>query len=134
MIDAFDESEVMTTCALRIDGHAYARDGGRELRDLVETCLRQGPAGLTDIEKMAAFFALQRFLLKWGGEQLPRTGREWRAFRELFLEVCWLEPPAEYSPSPNARECTERWDKCYKPRLPEVVHFVRQIHMGTAYR
>ena len=89
------ENAVMT-CALRFNRYAFEsrRDGGT-LADLsrrfVESlCTSDDPA-----ENLAAFFALQRFLGKWGGEQLGDDAREQTAYRLLFLHLYRTDVPPD---------------------------------------
>jgi hypothetical protein len=85
--------DTMITCALRFDGDAYASRLGDDelltrLADRVVETLRTSP---DQNENLAAFYALQRWLYKWGGETLPENSRDRQAFRLLFLHVYRVE-------------------------------------------
>lgn len=85
--------------ALRFDGYKYAasRGGDDSLRRWTErfvATLRMAPQ--TNVNH-AAFFALQHFLGKWGGEMLSIESREHLAYRLLFLHLYRAEVPAKYA-------------------------------------
>jgi hypothetical protein len=127
----FDEDEVLVTCALRFDGYAYISRARFDHQDALEQFFQQGVWPANQFQRMALFFFLQRFLYKWGGEQLPRTSKHWKAFRSLFLLVCRHEVPKEFL-------CTDvdaysKWERVFKPRLEAVSQFIKQLHTSTAY-
>lgn len=116
--------EVMTTCALRFDGWKFFEERDDEqifvtLTDRFVTTLR---VSSDPNENHAAFFALQRYLCKWGGEQLPEFSREHMAFRYLFLHLY----RAEIEPSLRCLEYWERWNSRYAPDAEEHAAEVRE--------
>lgn len=86
--------------ALRFDGYAYAASRGHDGL-LAEWAGRfVATLQLADVEEEnhATFFALQRFLGKWGGETLAEESREHLAYRFLFLHLYRAEIPPEFVP------------------------------------
>ncbi len=90
----------MTTCALRFDGYRWLEaTRGRGANDFtpwsvpVTRTLRLHP---TTEENFAAFFALQRWLFKWGGEMQAESAAGHTAFRFLFLHVHHLPTPPDF--------------------------------------
>ncbi|MBL7646585.1 MAG: hypothetical protein JNK74_10390 [Candidatus Hydrogenedentes bacterium] len=84
---------------------------------------------LTTIERMVTFFAMQRYLYKWGGEYESRQSRGWQQFRELFLSIAECDVPEPYRDDPLYL----RWCEEFIPRLQECIHVVREIHESTEY-
>jgi hypothetical protein len=61
----------------------------------------------TDLnDNLAVFFALQRFLHKWGGEHLTKYSREHVAYDHLFLMLYRQPVPNDFVD----REYVLRWD------------------------
>ena len=99
----YDDLSFIDTCALRFDGYRYAADRGDRmgpelvgfpgLVDRVEKTLEfyENP-----LDNLAVFFALQRFLGKWGGETLPNDAIERIVFKMLFLHLYREEIPERY--------------------------------------
>ncbi|MCC6355232.1 MAG: hypothetical protein IT577_15175 [Verrucomicrobiae bacterium] len=90
----------MITCALRFDGYRWLEaTQGRDPHDfrpwtvpLVQS-LRLHP---TDAESFATYFALQRWLFKWGGEMQSQSAAGHTAFRFLFLHLHHLPTPPDF--------------------------------------
>ena len=90
----------MITCALRFDGYRWLEaTKGHDPHDfrpwtvpLVQS-LRLHP---TDAENFATYFALQRWLFKWGGEMQAESAAGHTAFRFLFLHLHHLPTPTVF--------------------------------------
>ena len=126
----FTEHDILTACALRFDGYKYAEENGAVLSYYCQRLDEIGIDGLTDLERMAAFFAHQRYLCKWGGEALAKEGPTWKSFRELFLRVVECEVPKPYRFADNYYS---RWREGYLPRIQECIAKVRDTHEATIY-
>jgi hypothetical protein len=120
------EDDVLICCALRFDGYAYAEATGLTFPEATDRLVDDDvwPEGRE--ERLAVFFALQRYLYKWGGEYEPREGKCWRVFRTLFLDLHDAEIPARF----RLAEYAEKWDRMDHDRAVAVV---RRIHEMTAY-
>ncbi len=95
-LDPMRISEIQNTCALRFDGYGYVEATQQEFPELnkqIKEALRMYEDPL---KNFAVFFALQRFLCKWGGEQLTKQSSEHVAFDMLYLHLYQLETPQEY--------------------------------------
>lgn len=124
------ESDVLTAWALRFDGYRYASEHDYPNDNGMDTFKRTGDwSHLTDLEKLTAFFRLQRYLCKWGGETLSQRSVTWRAFRQLFLDTVDLSIPEAY----RMRESYEEWARDYAPKRDECVALVAEIHGRTDY-
>ncbi len=88
--------EVQMICALRFGGYRYEDISDQSLAELSEAVV----VSLVFHEEMednfAAYFSLQRYLAKWGGEQLDRETPERIAFDLLFLHLYRQDTPARY--------------------------------------
>lgn len=108
-------SEVQTVCALRFQGYEYEETAGMAvegvtgggLERLIEPLVETLNLHSAQDDNFAAFFGLQRYLFKWGGERLPRESKEHIAFDFLFLHLYRLEPPARFS----NEEYVSRWNR-----------------------
>ena len=90
------EDEILICCALRFDGYAYAEATGLILSEATDRLVADGVWPESREERLAVFFALQRYLGKWGGEREPSNGKCWRVFRTLFLDLHDAEIPERY--------------------------------------
>ena len=131
MIDRteLDERSILSACALRFDGHHYRDTTGLDIDQGIDTFFETGEWRLTQLDQLAHFFLLQRFLGKWGGEYEPLNGKYWRAFRSLFLLVHSYEMPEHYRLQPYYEE----WEREYHPHLEQCVALVRYVHEHTPY-
>jgi len=94
-------NETMQICALRFDGYQWLET----MRSDGELNFAQWTVPLVDnltfhedeTANFATFFALQRFLGKWGGEMLPLSAPEHTAFCFLFLHLHPLPVPAGFA-------------------------------------
>ena len=102
MTDILDH---LTVAALRFDGYKYehSRFGGvasgrpgHGLSQLSEAVITTGRLHPEDADNFGAFFILQRWLCKWGGEQLGLESPDWQAFAKLFLHLRDKECPQEF--------------------------------------
>lgn len=125
----FTERGILTRCALRFDGWKYAEQTGFDHRAAFDAFFATGKWSLTDQEKLACFFLLQRGLCKWDLVYEPLHGKFWRAYRTLFFEVCEMEPQ---EPFRDVRY-VEEWDRDYKPALEKCIEIVRRVHESTEY-
>ena len=124
------ESSVLTAWALRFDGYKYVDEHAYPDDDGMDTFKRTGDwSHLNDGEKLTAFFRLQRYLCKWGGEYLSQRSVTWRAFRQLFLDTADLPIPDAY----RMRDWYEDWATDFAPRRDECVALVAEIHRRTDY-
>ena len=125
------EHNILTTCALRVDGYRYAEAHGVEISYYVDRLLEVGIENLTDEEKLVAFFAYQRHLCKWGGVLLRKNHEDRKQFRELFFRAVHCKVPEEFIFHPNGTY--EEWRRDFLPRLLECVQLVKKIHESTSY-
>lgn len=124
------EDGILRRCALRFDGRRYLRDTGFDPRLALEVYFQTGEFPEDELERWGLYTALHRRLLAWGREGAPRDGREWFAFRALFLELCPHPVPPAYRLTPYADE----WERDWRPRLPELLATVKHVHEHTYYR
>jgi len=90
-------TDAMNLCALRFDGYAFLeslQNTGTpvEFSDLLEPVVKSLILHPDQNRNFAAFFALQRFLFKWGGEHLTAYSSEHIAYDFLFLHLYRLSP------------------------------------------
>ena len=124
-----DITQALTTCALRFDGYAYVDAMARaqsdqpaiDLSHLVDSVV--GSLRLHDNlnDNFAAFFGLQRYLHKWGGEHLTKYSDEHIAYDFLFLDL-YRQTPVAY----RHEEYCRAWDVRYAPRAEEIAAYVRK--------
>jgi hypothetical protein len=119
------------TCALRFDGYLYQQNCGSrmgpdkvdfpELVDRVEKTLELYE---DQLDNFAVFFALQRWLGKWGGETSSNDDPARVAYRFLFLHLYREEIPERF----QWREQTwyTEWERQYKPYQEELAGWVRR--------
>ena len=120
------EEDVLTACALRFDGNRYLGNRTNEFNDkyLVPCIIPEEP-----LDQMALMFLLQRWLLKWGGENEPKNGRYWFTFRDLFLRISRYPVPEEY----QFEDFYFSWVSNYIPFLIEAENLVTDIHKNLNY-
>lgn len=107
-MDDPDLETMLTVCALRFDGYAWvdaACGGVMPQFDPADTALPEDDLGC-----LGRFFALQRFLGKWGGEPLPPDAPERIAFLRLFLRCHNLDIPERW----RSPEYHASWESRYK--------------------
>jgi len=125
------------TCALRFDGYKYEKlCGGRMGPDkvnfptLVERIENTMEFYEDPLDNFAAFFALQRGLGKWGGEQLPADDPARLAFRLLFLHLYREEIPGVFQW--NEQSWAAEWKEKYEPHREQLAAYVRR-HLVLRY-
>ena len=130
--DRSREHDILTGYALRFDGYKYLETRGSEERicAAMDAMTRGETEDLSEIEQMAAFFLQQRFLCKWGGEQLPQFSYPWRIYRELFLSVAKSAVPSDFQHA----EWYISWEREYRNTVQDDIELVRRIHSETRYR
>lgn len=131
-----DITDALSTCALRFDGYAYVDALARtqsdqpaiDLPHLVDAVV--GSLQLHDNlnDNFAAFFGLQRYLHKWGGEHLTKYSDEHIAYDFLFLHL-YRHTPASY----RHEEYCRAWDERYAPRVEEIAAYVRKSFRRIGY-
>jgi hypothetical protein len=118
-----ETEDAVTCCALRFDGYKLA--DVREAPDLLAQLTDQYLATLRlsedPLENLAVFFALQRFLCKWGGDYLSKTAMEHRAYRLLFLHLY----RTEIDPQWRIDEYWREWQGTHAARAEEIAAEVR---------
>lgn len=121
-------TEIQMTCALRFAGYEYEAQvrQGADDRFILAECSCHVVKTLTlfddPLKAFAAFFALQRFLFKWGGERLTKYSPEHVAFDFLFLHLYMREVTEEFS---DERYMTE-WRRFAPERIELAAAHVRQ--------
>jgi hypothetical protein len=123
------EDDVLSACALRFDGYTYEEATGigetdsvgaglaKLIKPIVETRTFQDDQNVN----LAAFFGLQRFLYKWGGEYLTEFADEHVVFRLLFLHLYRADIPAQFRKEPYAAD----WEREYSPHREHYAAAIR---------
>jgi hypothetical protein len=126
-----DEDDILICNALRMDGYRYRDEIKFDPEPIVEAYKRgERHPDATELDLLATFFLLQRFLYKWGGDSLPKTSLEWKAFRQLFLDTCNVGVPERY----RAKEWDARWLYDICPRLDSYKVMIEKTHAQMEYR
>jgi len=124
-----DISDAMSICALRFEGYKYEEFAGISeldvtgagLRQLIEPIVRTLMLHADDNLNFAAFFGLQRYLHKWGGEYCTKYSDEHIVYDFLFLHLYNRDVPDDFG---NAEYCA-RWQREFEERKEEIASFVR---------
>jgi len=122
-------SRAMSTCALRFDGYKYedvagiAEPGitGASLRRLIDPIVQTRILHADDDMNFAAFFGLQRYLHKWGGEYLTKYADEHIAYDFLFLHLYARDVPETF----RFADYCDAWQRDFAWRKEEIAGFVR---------
>jgi hypothetical protein len=116
-------------CALRFEGYEYEEQlsgkgagGGGGLSALAEPIIETLTLHNNQNHNFAAFFILQRFLAKWGGETLPESSKEHIAYDFLFLHLYRIDPP---EPFRHEDYCLE-WQQEFAPHAEAIAAGVRK--------
>ena len=125
----FNEDDFLMCAALRFDGwkywqqrcRTYQTDSGN-LSVLTVKLTETREFHAEQFDNLAAFFALQRFLSKWGGEYKTRFSDEHVAFRQLFLHTYRDEIPKEF----RLTDYYSRWELDFKPIREELAAQIRR--------
>ena len=123
-------TEAQSICALRFKGYDYERAVGISdnkatgggLSKLIEPVVKELILHQSQNDNFAAFFGLQRFLHKWGGEYLTKYSEEQIAYDFLFLYLYCFEPPKQFR---NDEYCRQ-WQHEYKPKVESLAAVVRK--------
>lgn len=125
-----EEQSILNNCALRFDGYKYLAHHPFDYEDALEQYKRTGAwSHLDEHQKLAAFFFLQRYLAKWGGEYLSLRSLTWRGFRELFLEVWHVKTPPDF----RLEDWAQAWDERTAQEQEAAAAIVRAVHESTDY-
>ena len=108
-------TKAQTVCALRFQGYEYEEAAGIAvagvtgggLSVLIEPVVETLNLHTAQEDNFAAFFGLQRYLFKWGGEYLPEDSKEHIAFDFLFLHLYRLSVPVRFS----NEEYVSQWNR-----------------------
>ena len=123
----FEEESILMACALRFDGYAYHElrnrgDGRWDFMLVTDRLVATREFPSDDLECFAAYFALQRYLGKWGGEYCTPHSDEHIVYRLLFLHLYRTEIPVAF----RMRGYYESWEEEYKPRREELAARIRR--------
>ncbi len=119
-----------SVCALRFQGYEYEQsigisvDGttGGGLAKLTKPIVEKLILHSSNNDNFAAFFGLQRFLHKWGGEYLTKYSQEHIAYDFLFLHLYSYDPPKSFR---HAEYCLQ-WQEDFLPRIESIAAIVRK--------
>jgi hypothetical protein len=122
-------TEAQIVCALRFQGYEYVEANYEQVQGEVSTgfptLIQPVVESLTLHERQednfAAFFGLQRYLFKWGGEYLTMYADEHIAFDFLFLHLYRHDTPLGYSND----EYVSRWNRDFKGAAEQAAAVIR---------
>lgn len=122
--------QAQTICALRFQGYKYEKSVDTSSIGEPSKGLIRFTAPVVDSltlhssnsDNFAAFFGLQRYLHKWGGEYLTKYSDTHIAYDFLFLHLYSYDPPDLFC---NDEYC-RRWQDEFAPRAESIAAFVRQ--------
>lgn len=123
-------TEAQSVCALRFQGYEYERSigvvtneaTGGGLARLIKPVVEELTVHSSNNDNFAAFFGLQRFLHKWGGEYLTKYSEEHIAYDFLFLHLYSRKPPERFR---NVDYCVQ-WQENFLPRVESIAAIVRK--------
>jgi len=124
----YDVGWLQIICALRFTGYEYEEQklAVEKPSLMMVDCVREVVRSLTlfddPLKSFAAFFALQRFLFKWGGERLTKYSREHMAFDFLFLHLYRVPVPDEFA----NRHYLAEWGKFPTEQIESAAAHVRR--------
>lgn len=129
----FRKMKFYTSLSIRVQGHDLMDQEGisaDRCREVIRF-YRSGNEmpGATEVEKLAACFQLQRYLCKWGGETLPFTDPDHRAWRVLMLETAWIDPV----PLPDTHFGRD-WNNLAPEEKEAVLAGIREELANTEYK
>ncbi len=122
------ERELLGYYALRFDGYKYEQEQGIDMNRLFKVLYAGEPVNSRG-KLMTAFFMIQRWVGKWGGEYSRLNGPEWKLYRELFLRTALQEVPEGY----QLEGCHERWSQNHGHTRWKDRDFVRTLHESLFY-
>jgi len=119
-------NEAIDYCALRFDGYRYIDEAHErgwlpteiDFVELNEPIIATGKLYDDDLKNAAVFFALQRSLGKWGGEQLGEDDPTRFAFYRLYLHFYTKDTPKEF--------VSPKWLRMWEDTPAEVKERVAQ--------
>jgi len=122
-------TDAMNICALRFDGYKYEEVSGISepdvtgagLSKLIEPIMSTLTLHADANMNFAAFFGLQRYLHKWGGECGTKYSDEHIAYDFLFLHLYDRDVPDDFA---NAQYCAQ-WQRDFEEHKEEIAGFVR---------
>jgi hypothetical protein len=114
-------TNIELTCALRFDGYLYIEETDQQFPQLNEPIVDSQRMHEDPLKNFAVFFALQRFLHKWGGERLTKYSSEHHAYDLLYLHLYKIETPPEYAHPRDAR----RWDAIEADKREDAAQYIR---------
>lgn len=119
-------------CALRFQGYEYMQSIGGDFSALIDQVVKERILYEEQNHNFAAFFGLQRFLYKWGGESLTKYSDEHMAFDFLFLHLYQIEPQERF----HYPEYCDQWQREFVPWKESIAGYVRQSmrRMGSGDR
>ena len=123
-------TKAQSICALRFQGYKYEQsidisvDGttGRGLTKLIKPVVEELILHSSNNDNFAAFFGLQRFLHKWGGEYLTKYSEEHIAYDFLFLHLYSHQPPESF----RHDEYCLQWQREVLPKVESIAATVRK--------
>ena len=122
------EREALMWCALRLDGWRLLEEvEGQDTGDFspyVDPIVKERRLHEDDRLNHIAFFALQRYLGKFGGEDRTPYSDEHIAYRFLFLHLYRQPVPRGF----ESEEFTSRWEEEFAPRAEEIAAEVRRTY------
>ena len=109
-------------CALRFQGYEYLKATGEDFSALIDPVVKERILYEDQNQNFAAFFGLQRFLYKWGGEHNTKYSDEHIAFDFLFLHLYRQEPEQRFCDPSYAGQ----WQHTHVPWAESIAGYVRQ--------
>jgi len=115
--------DAMITCALRFRGYEYLDTLSPERQEAVASSRLLEELRLHESleDNFAAFFHLQRWLFKWGGERLDFYAKDWLAFDFLFLTLYLHDPPNKFAD----RDYCAQWQRLSRMEVERIAAEVR---------
>jgi hypothetical protein len=125
----YEETEFLYICALRFDGYKYWQERCRNfgvksnnLTPLTVKLVATREFFTEPFDNFAAFFALQRYLGKWGGEYLTEFSEAHIVFCQLFLHLYREEVPSEF----RIEDYYAEWQRKYEPIKEQLAAQIRR--------
>jgi hypothetical protein len=119
------EREALGWCALRLDGWRLLKEvEGQDTGDFspyVDLIVKERRLHQDDRLNHLAFFALQRYLGKFGGEDRTPYSDEHIAYRFLFLHLYRQPVPRGF----ESQDFPPRWNEDFAPRAEEIAAKIR---------
>lgn len=135
-LDPMELEDAITTCALRFMGYEYwderhhAFEGAHsgDFSALTTDLIKTGTLHDNDNDNLGAFFILQRYLCKWGGEQLKEDSPERIVYYRLFLHCYKLEIPDAFQHS----DYHNKWTQSSPTKHEAIADQIRQQKSVTS--